>query len=792
MNKILPILSFLLLTTVGLIAQNYDYESAENSVTFTYFGSSLEPGDAEVIDNPNATGINTSTKVVSYTKAANSETWAGAYANPMLPVPFDLTLGGQICIDVHFDHIGNLAFKLEKSTNGAADWIKTVANTKTGEWETLCYDLSAVSDEDPFAPAAGGIYDGGVVFFDFGMNSPDDVTTYFDNIRYIPLENCVTIFDFETPETTTEYKYFGSSLEPGSAQVITNPNPTGANESDNVIEYVKAAGAETWAGAYADPAPAPIDASTGGQLCVDVHMDHIGNIGLKLEASSTGGSNWIQTVENTVVDQWEQLCIDLSLNGLEDAMTPAAGHIFGQLVIFPDFGTAGADVDVTTYVDNLKLIPNLITEKYNVTFNVDMNNYTGAFTTVFLSGGFNTWSPDANPMSDDDGDGVWSTTVEILGGSQEYKFQVDGWNDSDQFLVSDECVATTVDDQGNVFSNRVMAVTEDTELDAVCFNSCYACGDEAKITWNLNMSEETVSDLGVYVAGGATFGHGDLPAMTDEDGDGVYTLTIRRQKGFESDYTFLNGLCLPNWECKEEIAGLPCAVEPFSDRHLDPVTDDEFVINTCFGECTTTTECLGGPVKYNATFQVDMNASTVGAAGVFLAGEIINGWAGDTPMTDDDGDGVYTVTIELFPADIEYKYINGDMWEDLMLDSCTMADPSGQFINRFFVMEAKDTILPPYLFESCLLTVDLDYVEFNENLFTIRPNLTSDFTVLSCDVQSDKLVQIMDLNGQVISEYKMSSNQSNLTLDMTNHSAGLYIVSVTTDTYRSTKRLVLR
>ena len=133
MNKILPILSFLLLTAIGLVAQTYDYETEENSVTFTYFGNvDLSDQNAEVIDNPNASGINTSSKVVSFTKKAGSEVWAGAFSNPMLPVPFDLSAGGQICVDVHFDHIGNLAFKLEKSSNGVANWVTTVENTKVG------------------------------------------------------------------------------------------------------------------------------------------------------------------------------------------------------------------------------------------------------------------------------------------------------------------------------------------------------------------------------------------------------------------------------------------------------------------------------------------------------------------------------------------------------------------------------------------------------------------------------------------------------------------------------------
>jgi len=320
------LLFLLCLLFAGFVgAQEYDYETEETSVTFTYFGSSLSNENAMVIDNPNASGINTSSKVAEYVKAQGSETWAGAFANP-LPSAIATEAGAQICIDVHFDHMGNLGMKLENSTNGVSNWITVAENTVMNEWETLCYDLDANGLEDDMTPAAGGIFTGVAMFFDFGSNDPDkDVTTYFDNLRYVPPSNCATIFDFEDDGLSTNYTYFGSTLQDQVAMVIDNPNPTGVNTTAKVLEYVKAQGSETWAGAYAaDPQPT-VDATNGTELCVDVHMDHLGNIGLKLEQSGTIG-NWIRTVENTVVDQWETVCVDLTMPGLEDDMTPAAGH----------------------------------------------------------------------------------------------------------------------------------------------------------------------------------------------------------------------------------------------------------------------------------------------------------------------------------------------------------------------------------------------------------------------------------------------------------------------------------
>ena len=284
-------------------AQSYDFETDPNSLTFTYFGSTLDGSTTTVIDNPNATGINTSAKVGSYVKPMASEVWAGAFSP--LATPFDVTNGGQICVDVHMDHIGNLALKLEADANGGSNWVTTVENTTVDAWETLCFDLDANGLEDSMTPATGGIFGTIVFFFDFQMNDPDnDVTSYFDNISYMPPSNCTPIYDMEEGSLTAVWGYFGNGdLSDTPANNVANPDPTGINTSATVLEFVKKGDAFVWAGCFPTPQPT-IDASQGGEICIDVYMDHIGLVALKLEQSSTGGSNWIQTVANTKMNEW--------------------------------------------------------------------------------------------------------------------------------------------------------------------------------------------------------------------------------------------------------------------------------------------------------------------------------------------------------------------------------------------------------------------------------------------------------------------------------------------------------
>jgi len=106
----------------------------------------------------------------------------------------------------------------------------------------------------------------------------------------------------------------------------------------------------------------------------------------------------------------------------------------------------------------------------NVTFSVDMNGYNGSFTQVYVSGNLNGWSGEANPLTDVDGDGIWSSVISLNNGSYEYLYSLDNWAAHEQLTPGTECTVTF-----DVFTNRLIEVTGDTE---VCFawNTCTSCG----------------------------------------------------------------------------------------------------------------------------------------------------------------------------------------------------------------------------------------------------------------------------------------------------------------------------
>ena len=570
-----------------------DFQTPETSTVFQYFGSTLDGSFNDVVPNPDPSGENTSDSVAVFVKPAVAEVWAGGFSNPNPTYALDLTSNNGIAIKVYMDHIGSLSLKLEGSTDGGDNWITTVANTQVNQWETLVFDPTLPSIEGPFTAAAGHTYTRIVLFFDFGTAGTGvDVTNYFDDVVVLPppLE-VTTVLDFEAPETSTVFQYFGSTIDGTFTDVVPNPDASGINVSDSVTLYLKPAVAEVWAGCFSNPNPAvPVNLDNGGQVCVKVHMDHIGNLALKLEGSTSGQPNWITQVANTKVGEWDEICFDASVPSIESPFTPATGT-YTRIVLFFDFGTGGTGTDVTSYFDDIVVKASAAPQIRTITFKVDMNSYSENFDQVYLSGTFNNWAGEANPLADPDFDGIWEGSLELPNGLYEYKVTLDNWNAQENFIGTEEC--TQLDPSGQ-FTNRRLAVSEDRDIPQFCYNSCYACGEEVVLQFKLGFDGVTPSPDGVWLAGGGNF---DVPGgkyqMQDGDGDGIYEITVPRARNFSSFYTFANGNC-PDYSCKENLAGLECGdPDNFNDRFLPAVTENTEV-GTCFGTCAIDALCTVG------------------------------------------------------------------------------------------------------------------------------------------------------------------------------------------------------
>lgn len=593
------------------------------------------------------------------------------------------------------------------------------------------------------------------------------------------------IADFEAAGTNPVFTYFGSSLEPGTTTIIANPDPTGLNASAMVSDFGKPAGAEVWAGAFADGTQAAIDLSVDTEICMKVWFNDPGNVALKLESSIDGSPDWIFQSEVVATQEWTEICFNTLLPSIEAPFLAAAGGTYTGLVLFFDFGDSPAEDRMYFFDDIVQTSGGSSTS--NITFNVDMSEYPELFDIVYVSGTFNNWSGEEHPMSQNS-DGTWTVTInDIPAGPHEYKFTIDNWVDEERFDPTYTC---TVTDANGEFTNRRLSVSGSTNLDLVCFNSCYACGESVTISINLGDAGLTVSPDGFFVAGGAEFGAPGRFRLTDEDGDGVHTIAFERPFGFESHYTFTNGAC-GDFSCKEDIAGQDCAdPDAFNDRFMGPVNTD-IIISTCFGQCTFDTDCETVPEGL-ITFQVDMSEYTEPFTQVFLSGTF-NNWSADGNPLTDMGDGIWSTDLPLLFNDYQFKFqLDGWAVQETFAEGldCTASD--GTFINRAITVEGDDTQC--FLWESCTTCEGVNNVgalDFNDDLFEINPTLVTDFVNLKLNAAYDfdaAEIHLISLSGERL--ISSGVKQHALDLDLSAFANGVYFIQVITKEQIKTQKLI--
>lgn len=131
------------------------------------------------------------------------------------------------------------------------------------------------------------------------------------------------------------------------------------------------------------------------------------------------------------------------------------------------------------------------------------------------------------------------------------------------------------------------------------------------VTFRVNMDEVSVSTNGVYVGGGM-LGDAQAHQMTDDDGDGTYTVTVQLEPIANGNYIFLNGPSDgEDWDTKENLLGQVCAdSDNYNDRSLS-VGSNGLVIDATFGTCNDYTEtALTGEVQSWAAVEDMINVDS--------------------------------------------------------------------------------------------------------------------------------------------------------------------------------------
>lgn len=183
----------------------------------------------------------------------------------------------------------------------------------------------------------------------------------------------------------------------------------------------------------------------------------------------------------------------------------------------------------------------------------------------------------------------------------------------------------------------------------------------------------------------------------------------------------------------------------------------------------------GGPTEAPATFNVDMNAHItngefyVGSDFVDVAGSF-NGWAGSEQMTDEDGDGIYSITLEAMPVGevIEYKYRINANWD-------TSEYPDGG-PNRTYTVRYWNIINNVYNGGE---TTGVSLLTIIESL-NVYPNPTSgNFTVqIASNEVSDIEISLMDIQGHIVYSHLVSGILNHTEVIENNFAKGFYFLSV--------------
>jgi len=168
----------------------------------------------------------------------------------------------------------------------------------------------------------------------------------------------------------------------------------------------------------------------------------------------------------------------------------------------------------------------------DVTFHLDFNTYLAdtskTETAPFLNGTFNGWCGDCNPMTDEDGDGIYTITIPLDTGLYEWKFTAGGWNDQEMF---DAGTAGTIGDE---FVNRLLTVVPnmmEMNVGPYCWNTFEPCPPpSASVTFRLNFStylaDTSKTETAPFLNGTFNGWCGDCNPMTESTVAGVYTITI--------------------------------------------------------------------------------------------------------------------------------------------------------------------------------------------------------------------------------------------------------------------------
>jgi len=217
---------------------------------------------------------------------------------------------------------------------------------------------------------------------------------------------------------------------------------------------------------------------------------------------------------------------------------------------------------------------------------------------------------------------------------------------------------------------------------------------EYQVTFQVDMSRQTVSPDGVHISGSFNGWNPGSTALT-AGSNGVYSVTLPLMEEETFTYRFVNGNSMSGLEIVPSDCGV-AGGSGFYNRSITIPSQDTILEAVCFSMCT---QC---PVDIPVTFVVDMSEEVISPAGVHLAGSFNNWSTGSTPMVA-GANQVYTTTLMLTPGQFHvYRFVNGNTTAGYESVPAGCGSPSsGGGYDRYVSVPQADTLLPEVCFSSC-------------------------------------------------------------------------------------------
>ena len=333
---------------------------------------------------------------------------------------------------------------------------------------------------------------------------------------------------------------------------------------------------------------------------------------------------------------------------------------------------------------------------------------------VRLTGPFWGWDPNGGPIATDNGDGTWSVTFDPAPtDNMEYLWIVDGTQENLIQAMVDGGACAPVTDYAN-YANRLWEVGAENPSDV--YNSCSACDGTGGGNTTFNVDMTCVDAAGATVNGATSFTEvfvtgpwcgwcsaDGYNVLTDADGDGIYSVEIGGLTG-TVEYKYGIDAFTDQEQLVDDMAnGADCAPVTDYAGYANRQIEAGATSNDVFGTCSA---CEDQVAPANVTFRVDMNqyAEAYAYDGVFINGSF-NGWCGGcNPLSDEDGDGVWEVTLSLAvgPSSTSSPWMVGTTKKSLRasqgIEACTSLIDG--YTNRSLTFDA-DVVLDAVCWESC-------------------------------------------------------------------------------------------